>query len=198
MRSTKHGNVTGAAPLSSRYSAQALEWVLSNGAEHVAVETTKAGVVHGALSHLVGVRSKAAFACAAVRGFGSNLLPEKRASLAKEIYSWTAEVPADHRRPLDGHFCEQSGAPIAWLKPCDQQTGPPCYETHAPEHAPIAEQASRSSTYSVPIMCLLSTNYVPAMEQASRSSTSLTSGRSHSTSSPRTPGPWCTAPVYLQ
>ena len=37
-----------------------------------------------------------------VRGFGSNLELEKRAELAKHLYSWTNEYPADHRRPLDG------------------------------------------------------------------------------------------------
>ena len=57
------------------YFFKALEWVLTHGADHLAVETTKAGVVHGALSHMAGVKSKAAFACAAVRGFGSNTSP---------------------------------------------------------------------------------------------------------------------------
>ena len=44
------------------YFFKALEWVLTHGADHIAIETTKAGVVHGALSHMVGVKSKAAFA----------------------------------------------------------------------------------------------------------------------------------------
>ena len=57
------------------YFFKALDWVLTHGADHLAIETTKAGVVHGALSHLVGVKSKSAFACAAVRGFGSNPNP---------------------------------------------------------------------------------------------------------------------------
>ena len=29
-----------------------------------------------------------------MRGFGSNLLPEKRAALAKDLYSWMGEAPA--------------------------------------------------------------------------------------------------------
>ena len=44
-----------------------------------------------------------------MRGFGSNLLPEKRAALAKDLYSWMGEAPADHRRPLDGYLSEQTG-----------------------------------------------------------------------------------------
>ena len=80
---------------------RALEWVLANAASWV-VDTTKAGVVHNALSHLVGAKSKGEFVCGAVRGFGSNLLLEKRAELAKQIYSWGNETPADHRRPPDG------------------------------------------------------------------------------------------------
>ena len=84
---------------------KALEWVLApENASARVVETTKAGVVHGALSHLVGVASKPEFTCAAVRGFGSNLYPEKRAELARLLYSWTNEAPADHRRPLDGFY----------------------------------------------------------------------------------------------
>ena len=92
---------------------RALEWVLANAASWV-VDTTKAGVVHNALSHLVGAKSKGEFVCGAVRGFGSNLLLEKRAELAKQIYSWGNETPADHRRPLDGKYDAASGQHVLY------------------------------------------------------------------------------------
>ena len=92
---------------------RALEWVLANAASWV-VDTTKAGVVHNALSHLVGAKSKGEFVCGAVRGFGSNLLLEKRAELAKQIYSWGNETPADHRRPLDGKYDATSGQHVLY------------------------------------------------------------------------------------
>ena len=92
---------------------RALDWVLANAASWV-VDTTKAGVVHNALSHLVGAKSKGEFVCGAVRGFGSNLLLEKRAELAKQIYSWGNETPADHRRPLDGKYDATSGQHVLY------------------------------------------------------------------------------------
>ena len=78
-------------------------------ADAAVVETTKAGVVNNALSHLHGVKSKGEFVAAAVRGFGSNMMLEKRAELAKVLYSWTNEPPADHRRPLDGYYNAERG-----------------------------------------------------------------------------------------
>ena len=79
-------------------------------AQAAVVETTKAGVVNGALSHLADVPTKAAFACACVHGFGSNLLPEKRAELATAVYGWAHESPADHRRVLDSYWSAEKGA----------------------------------------------------------------------------------------
>ena len=52
--------------------------------------------MHGALSHFHGVGSKAEFVCAAVRGFGSNLMHAKRAELAKLLYNVDGR---DARRP---------------------------------------------------------------------------------------------------
>lgn len=89
------------------YFFRALDWVLHQDA--AVVQTTKAGVVNNALSHLVGVTSKPEFLAAAVRGFGSNMLLEQRAELAKLLYSWAKEYPADHRRPLDSYFDKKSG-----------------------------------------------------------------------------------------
>lgn len=89
------------------YFFRALDWVVELNAS--VVETTKAGVVNNALSHLVGVSTKAEFVAAAVHGFGSNLLLDQRAELAKLLYSWAKEYPADHRRPLDGYYDKKSG-----------------------------------------------------------------------------------------
>ena len=89
------------------YFFRALDWVIEQDA--AVVQTTKAGVINNALSHLVGVTTKSEFVAAAVRGFGSNLMLEQRAELAKLLYSWTNEYPADHRRPLDGYYDKKSG-----------------------------------------------------------------------------------------
>jgi len=86
---------------------KALDWVVKDNS--AVVETTHAGIVNGALSHLVDVSTKAEFACAAVRGFGSNLPLEKRSELARLIYQWANEVPADHRQPLSGYYDQASG-----------------------------------------------------------------------------------------
>ena len=65
------------------YFYKAKDWVLKCG-ERV-VETTLVGLVFNGLSHLVGVTSKAEFACALVRGLGGNLPSETRANFAKEV-----------------------------------------------------------------------------------------------------------------
>ena len=65
------------------YFYKAKDWVLKCG-ESV-VETTLIGLVFNGLSHLVGVTSKAEFACALVRGLGGNLPSETRANFAKEV-----------------------------------------------------------------------------------------------------------------
>lgn len=89
------------------YFFKALEWVLEQGA--AVVQTTTAGVVNNALSHLVGVASKAEFVAAAVRGFGSNLMLEQRTELAKHLYSWAKVEAADHRRPLESYYDRKRG-----------------------------------------------------------------------------------------
>ncbi|KAG8470560.1 hypothetical protein KFE25_008981 [Diacronema lutheri] len=91
------------------YFYRAYKWVLGVGAAGVALGTTKAGIVHGGLSHLSHVRTKGAFVPALVRGLGSNLLPDKRAELAKLVYQWANESPADRNRPLDSHYDDKSG-----------------------------------------------------------------------------------------
>ena len=90
------------------------------------VETTKAGVVSGALSHLTGVTSKPAFVYALVRGFGSNLMLDKRTELARQIYGWSNEMPADHRKPLDGCVAppmhlQLAAACRSWLAACSSR-----------------------------------------------------------------------------
>ena len=65
------------------YFHQALDWVLKNG--DLVVNTTQVGVAMNGLSHLVGVASKAEFACALVRGLGGNLPLPTREKFAKEV-----------------------------------------------------------------------------------------------------------------
>ena len=103
----------------SEYFFKALDWVLAQ--DSAVVDTTKAGIVVSALSHLHGVASKAEFVCAAIRGFGSNLMHTKRAELAKLLYSWTGEMPADHRRPLDGFFNVKRGVHELYAQDTSQQ-----------------------------------------------------------------------------
>ncbi|KOO53421.1 cytoplasmic dynein 2 heavy chain 1, partial [Chrysochromulina tobinii] len=103
----------------SEYFFKVLDWVLAQ--DSAVVDTTKAGIVVSALSHLHGVASKAEFVCAAIRGFGSNLMHTKRAELAKLLYSWTGEMPADHRRPLDGFFNVKRGVHELYTQDTSQQ-----------------------------------------------------------------------------
>ena len=119
------------------YFFQALDWVLVQDA--AVVETTKAGVVLTALSHFHGVTSKAEFVCAAVRGFGSNLVHAKRAELAKLLYNWTGEIPADHRRPLDGYFDQKRGKQQLYALDESQQL---TYEDFDSEGGPMVRTAS--------------------------------------------------------
>ncbi|KAJ1640034.1 dynein heavy chain and region D6 of dynein motor-domain-containing protein [Pavlovales sp. CCMP2436] len=114
---------------------RAYRWVLEVGQTHggAALNTTKAGIVKGGLSHLHGVRTKGAFVAALVRGLGSNLLPDKRTELAKMLYQWAGETPADRNRPLESYFDERTGghalyaldlsAPVA-LEELHSATGP--------------------------------------------------------------------------
>ncbi|KAL3893829.1 MAG: hypothetical protein SGPRY_013984, partial [Prymnesium sp.] len=86
---------------------RALSHVLETNAP--VVQTTTAGVVNNALSHLVGVSTKAEFVVAAVRGFGSNLMLAQREELAKKLYTWANENHSDHRRPLDRYLDKRTG-----------------------------------------------------------------------------------------
>ena len=65
------------------YFHQALDWVVRSG--DLVVNTTVVGVAMNGLSHLVGVTSKAEFACALVRGLGGNLPLPIREKFAKEV-----------------------------------------------------------------------------------------------------------------
>lgn len=65
------------------YFYQALDWVMRSG--ELVVNTTQVGVAMNGLSHLVGVASKAEFACALVRGLGGNLPQTTKEKFAKEV-----------------------------------------------------------------------------------------------------------------
>ena len=64
---------------------QALDWVIKNG--DLVINTTQVGVAMNGLSHLMGVASKAEFACALIRGLGGNLPLSTREKFAKEVKS---------------------------------------------------------------------------------------------------------------
>ena len=49
------------------------------------LDTTLLGVAMNGISHIVGVASRAEFACALVRGLGGNLSVNSRAAFAKEV-----------------------------------------------------------------------------------------------------------------
>jgi len=67
----------------SDYFMKALDFVLKQ--EAFVVDTTLVGAVLSGLSHMKGVSSKGDFACALVKGLGSNLHEESRVALAKEV-----------------------------------------------------------------------------------------------------------------
>ena len=67
------------------YFFKALDFVLKRN--DFSVETTLVGAVLSGLSHLKGVTVKAEFACALIRGMGSNLNEDSKVALAKEVLS---------------------------------------------------------------------------------------------------------------
>ena len=95
------------------------------------INTTQVGVAMNGLSHLVGVVSKAEFACALVRGLGGNLPMPTREKFAKEVwrcsesykkalrtvlpfishqvFHMTHEIPPDSRRLLDTYYDRNTG-----------------------------------------------------------------------------------------
>lgn len=115
------------------YFYQALDWVTKSG--ELVVNTTQVGVAMNGLSHLVGVASKAEFACALVRGLGGNLPQPTREKFAKEVkrtclttpviqstststfspspphqvFHMTHEIPPDPRRILDTYYDHTTG-----------------------------------------------------------------------------------------
>lgn len=91
------------------YFYQALDWVTKSG--ELVVNTTQVGVAMNGLSHLVGVASKAEFACALVRGLGGNLPQPTKEKFAKEVrrspcLSDTDVQPTTH--PLTSAFSPSS------------------------------------------------------------------------------------------
>lgn len=65
-----------------KYFCQALEWTLD---QSPVVETTRAGIVHNALSHLQDAKNKEEFCCGLLRGFGANLTVSKREELVNKL-----------------------------------------------------------------------------------------------------------------
>ena len=61
------------------------------------VDTTLVGVAMNGLSHLVGVRSKAEFSCALMRGLGGNLGDQTRETFAKEVSHRPFKPTLEHR-----------------------------------------------------------------------------------------------------
>ena len=55
------------------------------------------GVAMNGLSHLVGVRSKAEFSCALMRGLGGNLGDQTRETFAKEVSHRPFKPTLEHR-----------------------------------------------------------------------------------------------------
>ena len=88
---------------------QALEWALLNSEEMV-VKTTKVGIVISALTMLTGIKSKAEFVYAVIRGIGSNFRAEHRARFASEMFTRSKENPPDPRYPLDCFYNEKAGS----------------------------------------------------------------------------------------
>ncbi|CAL1541204.1 unnamed protein product [Lymnaea stagnalis] len=84
-----------------------LQWVLKQN--DLVVETTLVGIVLNGLSHLHHVQSKAHFAVCLIHGLGGNLSEGSREIFAKEVFSWTGEMPPDSRHPLDTYYDDSVG-----------------------------------------------------------------------------------------
>ncbi|CAG5115632.1 unnamed protein product, partial [Candidula unifasciata] len=84
------------------YFYRGLQWVLKQN--DWVVETSLVGTVLNGLSHLHHISNKAHFAVSLIRGLGGNLSEGSREVFAKEVFSWTNEMPPDQRRPLDTYF----------------------------------------------------------------------------------------------
>ena len=78
------------------YFYRALDWVMKNN--DLVVDTTLVGMAMNGLSHLVGVASKAEFACALVRGLGGNLPLPTREKFAKEVRSSLSHLTLHSQR----------------------------------------------------------------------------------------------------
>ncbi len=70
------------------------------------------GVVKTALSHLSSdiVTCKGEFVCGIIRGMGANLPIEQRRNLAKQIFTWAGERPADARSPVDCYYIRETNS----------------------------------------------------------------------------------------
>jgi dynein heavy chain 2 len=79
-----------------------LEWVVKQN--NYVVDTTLIGTALNGLSHLKGVRTRAEFACALMRGFGGNLKARSYPQLAKEIFHWAHEMAPDQRCPHNTYY----------------------------------------------------------------------------------------------
>ena len=78
------------------YFYRALDWVMKSS--DLVVDTTLVGMAMNGLSHLVGVASKAEFACALVRGLGGNLPLPTREKFAKEVRSSLSHLTLHSQR----------------------------------------------------------------------------------------------------
>jgi len=83
---------------------------LTLGYHAFVVDTTRVGIVNGALSHLVGVETKEEFVVALINGFGSNLDLDARAKLAEEVFQLAGERPVDPRKPLETYYNKDAKA----------------------------------------------------------------------------------------
>jgi dynein heavy chain 2 len=93
-----------------RFFYRALDYVIAQGKDKFVVETTLVGLVKNGLSHLTGIRHRNEFMLGIARGFGGNMLSDRRNALAREIFGWFGEMPADRQRPLDCLVDPTSGA----------------------------------------------------------------------------------------
>lgn len=84
---------------------KALDWVIRSEST---VETTLVGTVMNGLSQIKDCTTRQEFVCGLIRGIGGNLSLAHRTALAKEVFQWAGERPADFGSPLDC-FADASG-----------------------------------------------------------------------------------------
>ncbi|KAI8896032.1 dynein heavy chain and region D6 of dynein motor-domain-containing protein [Globomyces pollinis-pini] len=135
------------------YLYQSIDWIRKNC--ETVVETTKAGLLYNALSHVEYASDKRSFLYGLIRGFGANLYLEQRLRYANELLTWGNEPPPDNRKTLD-YFINQHGDYEAYQR--NDPTNMSINSMQDLDRLPIVETPDLKRTIDI-IMPWLKNNY---------------------------------------